>query len=83
MLREDAERLLAGLGILALVRRLALACRGERLVDRDLHAGHLAALSRRSAIGWPALSATQSTLGTPSSSASSGRRRRCDAPLRA
>src|SRR4051812_41281492 len=44
MLGEDPEGLLAGIGVLVVVRRLAVAGGGERLVHGDLHARHLAAI---------------------------------------
>src|SRR5260221_10381783 len=44
MLREDAQSLLAGIGVLVVVRRLAVAGGGEGLVYGDLHARHLAAV---------------------------------------
>ena len=44
MLGEDAERFLAGMGVLVVVRRLAVAGGGEGLVHGDLHARHLAAV---------------------------------------
>src|SRR5262249_3615523 len=44
VLGEDAERLFTGIAVLVLVRRLAMAGRGERLVHRDLNARHLAAI---------------------------------------
>src|SRR6185295_15748734 len=44
MLGPDAERLLAGQRVLVVVGALAMTGGGERLVHRDLHAGHLAAV---------------------------------------
>src|SRR4029450_1033321 len=44
VLGEDAEGLLAGVGVLVVVRALAMAGGGEGLVHGDLHAGHLAAV---------------------------------------
>src|SRR5215472_8930010 len=44
VLGHDAEGLLAGYRILVVVGRLAVAGGGERLVHRDLHARHFAAV---------------------------------------